>query len=78
MHFGLVDSYNGLKRRSLERTIFVSGGLRSRYPPNHGRGKLTGPKPKDSEIFVCLLSEHLLFKSLAGHINRLVVSHPIV
>ncbi len=35
MHFGPVDSYNGLKRRSLERTIFVSGGLRSRYPPNH-------------------------------------------
>ena len=34
MHFGPVDSYNGLKRRSLERTIFVSGGLRSRYPPN--------------------------------------------
>ena len=51
MHFGLVDSYNGLKRRSLERTIFVSGGLRSRYPPNHGRGKLTGPKPMDSVIF---------------------------
>jgi len=34
LHFGPVDSYNGLKRRSLERTIFVSGGLRSRYPPN--------------------------------------------
>ena len=34
MHFGPVDSYNGLKRRSLGRTIFVSGGLRSRYPPN--------------------------------------------
>ena len=74
MHFGLVDSYNGLKRRSLERTIFVSGGLRSRYPPNHGRGILTGPKPKDIVIFINLLSEHLLFKSLVRQISRLVVS----
>ena len=41
MHFGPVDSYNGLKRRSLERTIFVSGGLRSRYPPNKEPSKVT-------------------------------------
>ena len=32
MHFGTVDSYNFPKRGKLGSIIFVSGGLRSRYP----------------------------------------------
>ena len=32
MHCGTVDSYNFPKRGKLGSIIFVSGGLRSRYP----------------------------------------------
>ena len=32
LHCGMVDSYNFPKRGKLGSIIFVSGGLRSRYP----------------------------------------------
>ena len=40
MHFGTVDSYNFPKRGKLGSIIFVSGGLRSRYPLIRLNGKL--------------------------------------
>ena len=58
MHFGPVDSYNGLKRRSLERTIFVSGGLRSRYPPKNEQAK---QQSEDVESIVTALINTRMF-----------------
>ena len=46
MHSGTVDSYNFPKRGKLGSIIFVSGGLRSRYPLNKTivkRKEIAGP-----------------------------------
>ena len=63
MHTGLADPYDYPKRGELERIIFVSGGLRSHYPPIKMHSIL---KLKHSCLPLLLYRPYAMHVSLGG------------